>query len=101
VIEQGDICQITTSDRILTVLAVQASYITEASPDSEVLCVLLDDPDRLPETILSARVDAYIADVRTITAIRQDRFHEQTGRATADELEVVKSALRALFNLGT
>jgi mRNA-degrading endonuclease toxin of MazEF toxin-antitoxin module len=100
VIEQGDIWQVTAIGQISAVLVVQASYITEADPAGDILCVHLDHPDRLPETVLSARVGAYLADIRTLAALRHECFREHTGRANADELEHVKVALRTLFDLG-
>jgi mRNA-degrading endonuclease toxin of MazEF toxin-antitoxin module len=98
---QGEIWVIKSVGRTRTMLIVQADYITDAelSANNDVFCVHLDEALYVPETILSVRVGPLVADVRTLGAFRRERFAEQVGRATAEELDAVKAALGTLFNL--
>lgn len=98
---QGEIWQIKSVGRTRTMLIVQADYITDAelSANNDVFCVHLDEAMYVPETILSVRVGPLVADVRTLGAFRRERFTEQVGRATGEELDAVKAALSTLFNL--
>lgn len=98
---QGEIWLIKSVGRTRTMLIVQADYVTDAqlSANNDVFCVHLDEAMYVPETILSVGVGDLVADVRTLGAFRRERFTEQVGHATAEELDAVKAALGTLFDL--
>lgn len=97
--EQGQVWRVGGLSGITwTMLIVEASYITQATPDNDIFCVVLDDSGLLPETVLSPRVGDRVADIRSLASFRRERFETLVGKATTTELHAVKAAISALID---